>query len=95
MYIEQMNALVTYHEYVGLRCFHTSPSTQEPYLVMSLDFCGNGNTNSKWDWMSYCSSMAIKAIVCASGSRHLHAVEQFFCMQEYTVTLSLWSSTAW
>ncbi len=41
------------------------------------------------------SSTAIKAIMCASGSRHLCAVEQFLYTQEYTATLSLRSSTAW
>ncbi len=41
------------------------------------------------------SSMAIKAIMCVSGSRHLCAVNQFLYTQVYTVTLSLRSSTAW
>ncbi len=27
-------------------------SENECVSVMSLDFCGNGNTNSKWDWTS-------------------------------------------
>ncbi len=84
------------HCFGGHRCLGVLSGLGQSFTpLMSLDFCGNGNTNSEWDWVINVVAWQSRQSCMQVGSEHLRAVNQFLYTQVYTVTLSLQSSTAW